>query len=807
MVRIFVFGLLLLLSSVKATYGQSPSIVSLSVTPQQVLLEGPESSDQILVTGTTSTGLTVDVTGLVTYEPAVSGLTEITAAGRIFPKRDGDLEVTVRHGEVQAKLPVRIAGLKSPAPVSFRRDIIPLLTKAGCNSGGCHGKAEGQNGFKLSVFGYDAEADHAAIVHEGRGRRVFAAAPEQSLLLRKATSLMPHGGGQKMLEGSRWYRLLSRWIAEGMTLDPDAGDSIADLQVEPSVVTLSSRGRQQLRVTARGVDGSLRFVTAEAEFQSNQDGIATVDRDGLISATETPGEAAVLVRYSGHVAVCRVTRPRESLDFRRPPENNFIDTLVWDKLQHLRIAPGDLVDDATFLRRVFLDTIGTLPTSQDVREFLADRSADKRTRLVTSLLQRPEYSDYWTQRWSDLLQVDRDIVTSEGAVAMTRWIHRQIEHNVPFDQFVRAILTVQGSTHSESAAAFYQVQDSPEKLARSVSQLFLGVRIECAQCHHHPFERWDQADYFAFAGMFTGVDRKPDPRGGVKITGHAGSPLKHPRTGREIAPTVLGIAASSLPSGADWRHGLAKWATAAENPYFSRTLANRIWAHYFGRGLVEPIDDLRATNPASNEQLLEALAQHLADLKFDVRQFTATLLQSHVYQLGVQANDSNRLDEQNYSHAAWKPIPAEVLLDAVSQVTGVAESFNGWPEGYRAIQVWDNKLPSQFLEVFGRPSRQTVCACERGVEPSIAQALHLMNSTRTMHKVQSRHGRASRLSASGMSPEQIIEELYLSALSRQPSDAERQLMLQAFQDTGDLRLATEDVLWALLNLREFVFNH
>ncbi len=807
MFRFLLFGLLLLLSSVEAMCGQGTPIVSLRVIPQKVVLEGPESSDQILVIGTTSEGLAIDVTGLVTYEPAVPGLTEITSGGRIYPKRDGELEVTVRHGEVQATLSVLIVAVKSPAPVSFRRDIIPLLTKAGCNSGGCHGKAEGQNGFKLSVFGYDAEADHAAIVHEGRGRRVFAAVPEQSLLLRKATSSMPHGGGQKILEGSRWFRLLSRWISEGMALDPDVGDPIAELQVEPSMVTLSARGRQQLRVTARALDGSLKFVTAESEFQSNQDGIATVDRDGLISATETPGEAAVLVRYSGHVAVCRVTRPRDYLEFRRPPENNFIDTLVWDKLQHLRIAPGDLVDDSTFLRRVFLDTIGTLPTSQEVREFLADHSADKRTRIVKSLLQRPEYSDYWTQRWSDLLQVDRDIVTSEGAVAMTRWIRKQIDRNVPFDQFVQSILTVQGSTHSESPAAFYQVQDSPEKLARAVSQLFLGVRIECAQCHHHPFERWDQSDYFALAGMFTGVERKPDPRGGVKITGRVGTPLKHPRSGLEIAPTVLGIAASPLPPNGDWRPGLAKWATASENPYFSRTLANRIWAHYFGRGLVEPIDDLRATNPASNEQLLEALARHLVDLKFDIRQFTATLLQSHVYQLSVRANDSNQLDEQNYSHAAWKPLPAEVLLDAVSQVTGVAESFNGWPEGYRAIQVWDNKLPSQFLEVFGRPTRQTVCACERGMEPSIAQALHLMNSDRTMEKVQSRRGRASILSSSGISPEQIIEELYLSALSRQPSEAEKQLMLQAFQDTGDMRVATEDILWALLNLREFVFNH
>ena len=822
MSRVTLIGLLILMSALQlhaqtlsvespdetvADKSLSGAVIALRLTPERVLLDGPEASDQILVTGTTTDGQSVDLTGVATYDPPAAELVEVNATGRLSAVRDGAGEIIIRYGDLQHRLPVQVVGVQTPVPVSFRREILPLLTKAGCNSGGCHGKAEGQNGFKLSVFGYDAAADHAAIVSEGRGRRVFAAIPEQSLLLRKATAGMPHGGGQKFAEGSRWHRMLSRWISEGMVLDPEKQEGLVELRVEPSAVSLTARGRQQLRVTAKSADGTERFVTAEAEFQSNQDGIAAVDRSGLIQATDVPGEAAVLVRYSGLVAVCRVTRPREAVEFVRPPEHNFIDTLVWDKLQQLRIAPSPGVDDATFLRRVSLDTIGTLPTVQEARAFLADTSPDKRARLVQSLLQRPEYSDYWAQRWSDLLQVDRDIVGTEGAVAMTRWIRRQIDRNVPFDQFVRSVLTVQGATLVESPAAFYQVQENPEKLARSVSQLFLGVRLECAQCHHHPFERWDQADYFAFAGMFTGVQRKPDPRGGLKIIGRPGTPLKHPRTGQDIVPTVPGVPASGLPTTEDWRTAVAVWMTAPENPWFARTLANRIWAHYFGRGLVEPIDDLRATNPATNEKLLDALARHLVDLKFDVRQFTATLLGSYAYQLSVQVNESNRLDEQNYSHASWKPLPAEVLLDAVSQVTGVAESFNGWPAGYRAIQIWDNKLPSQFLEVFGRPTRQTVCACERGTEPSIAQALHLMNSTRTMEKVLSRQGRAAQLVQAGLSPEEILDELYLSALSRLPSEVEKQRMLQAFQEAGDNGAATQDVLWVLLNLREFVFNH
>lgn len=782
-------------------------VAALRVIPEHVTLESPEGTEQILIVAQLGNGDLVDVTRTAQRESASSPIVVLSSSGRLTPVADGQATLRFDYQGKSAELNVTVSNLISPKPVSFRRDIVPMLTKSGCNSGACHGKAEGQNGFKLSVFGYDAVADHDAIVHEGRGRRVFAADPDQSLFLRKAAAITPHGGGLKLAEDSRWYRLARRWISEGMRLDEETEDPVVGITVEPSLVTLPAHGAQQLRVTAKLRDGSLHCITAETEFQSNQDGIATVDREGLISATDVPGEAAVLVRYSGHVAVCRVTRPRESGTIQRPPERNFIDPLVWNKLEQLRIQPSAPADDVTYLRRVFLDTIGTLPTAQEARAFLQDQTPDKRERLAASLLQRPEYNDYWTQRWSDLLQVDKDTVTPEGTVAMTRWIHRQLEHNVPFDQFARGVLTARGSTLSESPAAFFQVQDTPEKLARATSQLFLGVRLECAQCHHHPFERWDQKDYFAFAAFFTGIDRKADPRGGTKIVGHAGTPLKHPRTGQDLAPAVLGEAPAELNSNSDWRANVADWVTAKDNPWFARTIANRLWAHYFGRGLVEPIDDLRATNPASNEQLLDALAAHLVEKNFDLRAFTLMLLNSQAYQLSSRTTESNVLDEQNYSRASWKPLPAEVLLDAVSQVTGVPENFNGWPEGYRAIQVWDNKLPSQFLEVFGRPMRQTVCACERGTEPSIAQALHLMNSAGTMEKIQSERGQVARLAKSDLSPDQLVDEVYLTALSRFPSDAERQLMRQTIVEAGSRREAIEDLLWTLLNTREFVFNH
>jgi len=785
--------------------GLASARAAVQVTPSAVLLDSPEGSQQLLVT-VGIPGQPVDGTRSATYEIANPAIAAVDATGLVTPRGEGRTEVRVRHGGEMVRVPVEIVGLKQPRAISFEQQIIPILTKASCNSGGCHGKAEGQNGFKLSVFGHDPAADYAALVKESRGRRLFHEAPEHSALLLKATAQVPHGGGRKIEKNDLRYRRILRWLREGAAFSNATVSAVTGLEIEPAQCVLSARGTQQLRVTAIDADGQRRCVTTEAEYDSNAGTIAGVDRRGLIQAGDRPGEAAILVRYLGHVGVCRVTLPRPGVRFARPAEANFIDRHVWNKLERLGIAPSEPADDPTFLRRVYLDTIGTLPTAAEARAFLTGTDPNKRGRLVDQLLQRPEYADYWTMRWSDILRVDRDSVTAQGAVAVSRWLRRQFAENRPYDQFVRDILTVQGSTTAEGPAAVYKVLNTPEVMSRSFSQVFLGVRIECAQCHHHPSEKWGQDDYFALAGLFAGVTRKPLPGGVEAIVSRGGNDLVIPRTTRKIPAKPLGAAPVEFGPTADRRQVLADWMTAPDNPYFAATIANRLWAHYFGRGLVEPLDDLRATNPASNEPLLAELAKHLRDLRYDLKAFTKTLLLSNAYQLSSRPNPSNADDEQNFSHAAVKALPAEVLLDAICQATGVPEKFNGWPDGFRAIQVWDNRMPSYFFRIFGRPVRYSVCECERGTEPSIAQALHLMNSPEITAKIRARHGAARKLADSNQVPEAIIEELFLATLSRLPSERERVQMMELFQEDGR-RPAVEDVLWALLNTKEFLYNH
>lgn len=782
----------------------------LVVSPDSVRLDSPEASQQVLVGAPQADGRRVDVSRVATYSVSAPEIAQVGPQGLMRPLADGRTELVVRYGGEEVRVPLEVRGLRDPAPVSFRNEVVPILTKAGCNAGGCHGKAEGQNGFRLSIFGYDAESDYAALVLEGRGRRVSRAAPDTSLLLQKGTAQVPHGGGRKIEPDSYRHRRLRRWIEEGAGLDAADSDTgrIVTIEVEPPEQVLLAGGAQQLRVSAVDAAGHRTCVTTEAAYESNAGTIAEVDVAGLVRASDIPGEAAIFVRYLGHVAVCRITLPRPGVTFERPAETNFIDRLVWDKLQRLGIPPSGPADDAEFLRRVYLDTIGTLPTPDEARAFLADPSPDKRARLIDRLLEREEYADYWTMRWLDILRADPLRITPEGAAAMQRWLNRQFRENRPYNDFARELLTVQGNTVAEGPGAFYKVFRKPEEASSAVSQLLLGVRIECAQCHHHPSERWGQDDYIGLAGFFTGITLKALPGGNEAIVSRGGKDLPHPRTGEVVAARALGAEPADFSPAADRRAALADWMTAPDNRFFARAIANRLWAHYFGRGLVEPIDDLRETNPASNEPLMAALAAHLHEVRFDLKAFTRTLLNSDVYQLSSRADDSNRDDLQNFSHALHKSLPAEVLLDAISQSTGSPEKFNGWLAGYRSIEVWDNRVPSYFFRIFGRPVRATVCECERSNEPSITQALHLLNSPEIMAKIRDRHGRARKLATSDLRPDEIIDELYLATLSRQPTAEETVLMREAFSSPeATRRAAAEDVLWALLNSKEFLFNH
>lgn len=776
------------------------------VNPVEVTLVGPESSQQLVVTQNTANGL-IDSTHNSKYQSKNEDVAVVNERGVVRPIGEGITEVRVSSSTGTKVIQVAVQHFTDPKPISFRRDIQPILTKAACNSGGCHGKADGQNGFQLSLFGFDDEFDFAAIVKAARGRRVNVAAPATSLFLRKATGDLPHGGGRKIENGGLWYARVLRWLKEGAVLDEPHELETSRIEIFPSTANMLHDSGQQLQVFAIDSDGTRRCVTREAEFISNATDVAEVDSDGLVQVSTVPGEAAILARYRGQVSVARVRLP-QSGDIQRPVLTNPIDTLVWDRFTLLGIQPSELVDDGNFLRRVYLDSIGTLPTVAEARRFLGDSAPDKREKLIEELLSRGEYADFWAMKWADILRVDRERIQSNGTIAMTRWLREQFANNRPYDEFVTDVMTVSGSTVSESPAAFYVVHNDAEKLARSISQAFLGVRIECAQCHHHPFEKWGQHDYFAFAGFFTGVKQKKMGAVAQKIVEGPGQDLTHPRT-LQIVPTAgLGAAPIVVGQGSTRRVALAEWMTQPSNPFLARMLVNRLWAHYFGRGLADPIDDMRSTNPASNEPLLNMLAERFIADDFDIKKITKLILSSRAYQLSVEVNQSNELDQQNFSHARWKAMSAEVLLDAISQATGVDETFNGWPDGYRAIQIWDNRMPSYFFRIFGKPQRVSVCECERGTEPSIAQALHLMNAPETMAKLRSRFGAVRRLVESNLSEADIVDELYLSTLSRFPVAEERELMVSVFADPLSSRqTAVEDILWTLINTREFVFNH
>lgn len=792
--------------SVSGSFGSLAT--ELQISPSEVTLDRPEAAQQLLIWQTRENDRRIDVTGAATLRIEPAGVAAVDDRGLVRPLGNGIARLLITVGDLQTAVQVTVMQLDNPEKISFQREIIPILTKARCNSGGCHGKAEGQNGFKLSIFGFDAPADYDAIVRETRGRRVSLTNPIGSLLIQKGAARIPHGGAQAIEPASDRERRLLRWIAEGahFQIKDAVTPQIVNIEVEPQEQVLLAGETQQLRVTAIDSLGRRQCVTSDSEFESNAPAIAHVDPRGLIQASSIPGDVAILVHHLGHVATCRITRPRLDQPFERPAEHNFIDSLTWDNLHRLGIPPSGLCDDATFLRRASLDVAGTLPTPDQVRAFLNDPAHDKRQRLIDELLERDEYADYWTSKWLDILRADQLTISPQGAVAMQRWLRRCFAQNRRYDQWAAELITVQGNTSAEGPGSFYKILNKPDEAARSVSQLLLGVRIECAQCHHHPSERWTQSDYVALAGFFTGLSLKKLPNGEQALVSLDGKDLPHPRSGELVPARVLGGNPADFTNVTDRRQVLAHWITDPQNPFFAKAITNRMWAHYFGRGLIEPVDDIRDTNPATNPALLDALAGHLREIEYDLKAFTRTLLNSRLYQTSSATLPSNADDHQSFSHYLQRTLPAEVLLDAISESTGVAEEFNGWPVGYRAIQVWDNHMPSYFFRIFGRPVRATVCECERSDEPSIAQALHLLNAPELFQKISHRHGRARRLANSNLPPIEVIEELYLSTLSRMPTVKERNLMLTAFTEL-DRSEAAEDVLWTLLNSKEFLFNH
>eukprot|EP00913_Durusdinium_trenchii_P023365 g21943.t1 len=661
----------------------------------------------------------------------------------------------------------------------FENDIVPIFTKFGCNAGACHGKAEGQNGFKLSVFGYDPEADRKSLMNESRGRRVFPAFPEQSLFLRKISGGIPHGGGIRIRRDSAEYRTLRNWIAAGMPFGDADAPRIVSVSVTPSELQMKPGGEQQLRAIALFSDGMRKDVTRHAKFFSNNEGLANVDDNGLVTAGEVPGDAAIMVSYLGHVDVFLALIPRTGTakEAAAPPTLNFIDRHVDAKLKKLNIVPSSICDDATFLRRVSLDLTGTLPTATEAKRFLADKRPNKRSLLVETLMKRPEFADYWAMKWADLLRVDRQALGHKGAYAFYRWIRQSVVDNKPYDQFVTELLTADGHLRDAPAGHFYKVVKKPGDVASALSQVLLGIRIECAQCHHHPFDRWTQSDYYGMTAYFTQVGFKNTPRGEM-LTALRKTTTRHPRTRETINAYPLGKSNPPASPEGDRRTQLAAWMTAADNTWFAQNLVNRVWAHLMGRGLIEPVDDVRSTNPPSNPALLAAMSKDFIQHRFDFRHLIRRITASRTYQLTSATNATNVRDEQNYSRALFKRLDAEVLLDAVCQTTGVPEKFAGVPSGYRAIQLWDSHVPHDFLKLFGRPTRATACECERVAAPSVSQVLHVLNSPKIHGKLSHAGGRIAKIvSRFPADDSRVIDELYLTFYCRYPTKSERAAMV------------------------------
>jgi hypothetical protein len=787
-------------------------------------------------------------------------LVEETAEGRRVGQVDSDVEwsvddqkvATISNGEVTAvgngttTLRATVNGEKLTAKVSvdqadselspgFRNHVLAVIAKTGCNSGACHGALAGKGGFRLSLRGYDPVTDYQTIVTQARGRRIELADPGRSLILAKPTGALPHKGGLRFETDSREYKVIADWIARGAQPPLDNDATVERVEILPEAVQLSVGDEQDFIVRAHYSNGRIEDVTGWVKFSSSDESVASVDQNGRISVVG-PGAGAVTGWFASQTVISRITCafPNDiSQDvYASQSRRNFIDEHVVAKLSELRIEPAPECSDVAFVRRTFLDVIGTLPTPTEVRDFLADETEGKRDRLIESLLARPEFVDYWAYKWSDVLLVNGNKLRPMGVKAYYKWIRNEIAENTPWDEFARKVVTSTGSSIENGATNFFALHQDPENMAENVSQAFLGLSIACAKCHNHPLEKWTNSQYYAFANLFSRVRAKGwggDFRNGdgvrtlyVVPTGE----LIQPLTGRPQPPTPLDGVSLTLEATEDRRVHMANWLTSPENPYFARAITNRVWASFFGVGLVEEVDDLRLSNPASNEQLLVAASQYLIEHGFDLKSLMRAILQSHTYQRSSVPLDGNRDEHRFYSRYYAKRLMAEVLLDAISQVTDVPTPFTHigfpggdrqetkeYPLGTRAIQLHDSAVESYFLKTFGRNSRAITCECERSDEPSMVQVLHVANGDTINGKLKTRENRISKLLASSHSDSDLTEEIFLQCLSRFPTDEEKTRVVEllgqveAADDVAEKRLIVEDIFWSLLSTREFLFNH
>jgi hypothetical protein len=708
--------------------------------------------------------------------------------------------------------PARAQDAFESKPLHFANDIVPLLSRHGCNSGGCHGRALGQNGFKLSLFGFDADFDYNALVKEARGRRVFAASPENSLLLLKASGRVAHGGGRRLTPDSEDYQILRRWVAQGTPVGDASAPTLKKIAMTPDALVMGRNAQQQLAVTAFYSDGTKRDVTRQTQYQSNEIAVGAVDSDGLVRTFDLAGEATVMARYMGQVTVFRALVPLGKSIAKYPefPAHNYIDELALAKWKKLGIVPSELCSDSEFIRRATLDLVGRLPTPDEARAFLADTNRDKRKQLVDRLLEDRDYAGYFAMRWGNILRNASLAGSEQAAYAFHDWLRDMIARNRPYDEFVRGIVAAAGEWHDAPAVNWYwQMRDDQlHQPVADTAQVFLGLRLQCAKCHHHPYERWSQEDYYGLAGFFSRLGRKglgePPPyyASRTRTTGEI-----NPRTGKPIEPKYLDGPEIKVAPDEDPRHKLVDWMAQPENPFFAKALVNRLWGHLLGRGLVDPVDDMRETNPPSNPELLDALAQDFVKSKFDVKHMVRVICNSRVYQLSATPNEVNQHDKQNHARFYARRLIAEVLHDSIDQLAGSRTQFNKMSRQARAVDLPHEGFGSYFLDVFDRPPRSSACECARSTGASLSQVLHLSFGPDIERKLSAGGGRVAKLIERKATPEQAIEELYLAAFARTPTAAEREEVAGYLSRQTDYRKGLEDVAWALLNSREFMFNH
>jgi hypothetical protein len=699
---------------------------------------------------------------------------------------------------------------------SFRNQVQPILASAGCSSGACHGAAAGKNGFKLSLRGYDDDGDWRSITRHSLGRRITPADPAHSLLLLKATNALPHKGGERVKVGSPEYNILADWIAWGAPGPLDSDPRIERLELQPAGFSASPGDARQIKVLAHFSDGTKQDVTRWAKFTASESAVAIIDETGKIKINGS-GEGAITAWYLSRIAIAPVTVPfanEVAADvYAKSPDRNFIDALVTKKLKSLRLPPSPQANDAEFLRRAFLDTIGVLPTAEEARAFLADKSTDKRDRLIDALLAQPEFVDYWTYKWSDLLLVSSRRLKPAGARSYYNWVREQVAANTPWDELAKKIVTATGSTLENGAGNFFVLHDDPTLMAETASQAFLGMSVQCAKCHNHPMEKWTNDQYYGFANLFSRVRVKNgNSEGNYIIFAAPDGELIQPLTGRPRPPQPLDGTAISSDSPQDRRLAMADWLVSRQNPYFSRAIANRVWANFMGVGLVEAVDDMRKTNPPSNAELLDALAEYLADQKFDLKALMRVILQSQTYQRSGEVLAGNAADRRFYSRSYPRRLMAEVMLDSLSEVIGAPSAFKDYPAGTRALQLPDSNIESYFLKAFGRADRVLTCECERTAMPSMAQALHIANGDTINAKLAAKGNRIEKLLAEKMTDEKIVEEAYLSALSRYPTPEEKTQLVAALAEASRegekaRREAVEDLFWSVLSSKAFLFNH